>query len=175
MSCNHILRKPTATTNPPEHPKDPPNPRNKKSRTHKTGPARACLIKAVTVQGLSYSEAARRHGVTKSLIHKLHHRWLAEGDTAFQARSRRPASTPNRTPESIRARVLTLRHDLTDAGLDAGADTIQEHLTREGITLGRTTIWRIPTVITHDGTVLAEFTLDPTKDYQPQDAENPRT
>jgi len=101
------------------------------------------LIKAVTIQGLSYAEVARRHGVSKSLIHKLHHRWLTEGDTAFQERSRQPRSTPNRTPESIRTRALTLRHDLTDAGLDAGADTIQEHLAREGIALGRTTIWRI--------------------------------
>ncbi|MEX1078224.1 MAG: integrase core domain-containing protein [Homoserinimonas sp.] len=83
------------------------------------------LIKAVTIQGLSYSEVSRRHGVSKALIHKLHHRWLTEGDTAFHERSRRPLSTPNRTPESIRTRVLSLRHDLTNAGLDAGTVTAQ--------------------------------------------------
>lgn len=128
------------------------------------------LIKAVTIQGLSYAEVARRHGVSKSLIHKLHHRWLTEGDTAFQERSRQPRSTPNRTPESIRTRALTLRHDLTDAGLDAGADTIQEHLAREGIALGRTTIWRI---LTAAGEVTAQPQKRPRSSWQRFAADRP--
>jgi transposase InsO family protein len=128
------------------------------------------LIKAVTIQGLSYSEVSRRHGVSKALVHKLHHRWLTEGDTAFQERSRRPLSTPNRTPETIRTRVLGLRHDLTDAGLDAGADTIQEHLTREGITLGRTTIWRI---LTTAGEVTAQPQKRPRSSWKRFAADRP--
>lgn len=48
------------------------------------------LIKAVTIQKLSYGEVARQYGVSKTLVHKLHHRWLLEGDTAFEPRSRRP-------------------------------------------------------------------------------------
>ncbi|MBF0816915.1 IS481 family transposase [Microbacterium paludicola] len=101
------------------------------------------LIKAVTIQGLSYGEVARRYGVSKTLVHKLHHRWLSEGDAAFEPRSRRPARNPNRTPESVRERVLALRHQLTAAGLDAGADTIVEHLAREHVTVSRVTVWRI--------------------------------
>jgi hypothetical protein len=58
--------------------------------------------------------------VSKGLVHKVHHRRLEEGDAAFEPRSRRPRSSPNRTP----------------------------------------------TVTTHDGNILGEFTLDPTRDYQ---------
>nr|WP_240638916.1 helix-turn-helix domain-containing protein [Microbacterium sp. ABRD28] len=67
------------------------------------------LIKAVTVQGLSYRQVATRYGVSKSLVHKLHHRWLTEGEAAFDPQSRRPRSSPNRTPQ---------RHDLAGHGLD---------------------------------------------------------
>jgi hypothetical protein len=64
--------------------------------------------------------------VSKTLVHKLHHRWLAEGDAALEPRSRRPTSSPNRTPPVVAARVLQLRDHLQGNGLDAGADTIAE-------------------------------------------------
>ncbi|QOD93361.1 IS481 family transposase [Chryseoglobus sp. 28M-23] len=101
------------------------------------------LILAVTVQGLSVREAARIHGVSKSLVHKLHQRWLTEGEAAFAPRSRAPGSSPRRTPDAVRARVLQLRAQLTADGLDAGADTIASALTAEGTPLSRSTIWRI--------------------------------
>ncbi len=103
------------------------------------------LIKAVTVQHLSYGQVAALYGVSKALVHKLHHRWLTDGDAAFEPRSRRPRSVSNRTPPPVRERVIAVRDDLTSRGLDAGADTIREHLVREGVTLSRTTIWRILT------------------------------
>lgn len=103
------------------------------------------LIKAVTLQGMSYGQAAAHYGVSKTLVHKLHHRWLDEGNAAFEPRSRRPKTTPNRAPDPVRKRVIELREELTAHGLDAGTDTIAEHLARERITLSRTTIWRILT------------------------------
>lgn len=56
------------------------------------------LIKAVTVQHLSYGEVPARYGVSKSLVHKLHHRWILEGEAAYQPQSRRPHSTPSGPP-----------------------------------------------------------------------------
>jgi transposase InsO family protein len=103
------------------------------------------LIKAVVLQGLSYGEVARRHGVSKTLVHKLHHRWLVEGDAAYEPRSRRPRSSPNRTTEIVRERVLAVRDQLVVDGLDAGADTISELLARDGIQVSRVTVWRILT------------------------------
>ncbi len=101
------------------------------------------LIKAVVVQGLSYGQVAARYGVSKTLVHKLHHRWLDEGEAAYQPRSRRPASSPARIPGSVRDRVLAVRDELTRLGLDAGCDTIHTHLLTEGHRVGRTTVWRI--------------------------------
>ncbi|SEJ72302.1 Transposase InsO and inactivated derivatives, partial [Demequina mangrovi] len=103
------------------------------------------LIKAVTVQGMSYGQVAARYGVSKSLVHKLHQRWLAEGDSAFAPRSRRPRSSPGRTPDDVRVRVLALRDALIAGGHDAGADTIATLLAREHVTISRTTVWRILT------------------------------
>jgi len=101
------------------------------------------LIKAVTIQGLSYGQVAKLHGVSKTLVHKLHHRWLVEGDAAFEQLSRRPRSSPNRTQPEVVARVLELRDQLVADGHDAGADTICELLAREAIALSRATIWRL--------------------------------
>jgi transposase InsO family protein len=101
------------------------------------------VILAVTVQGLSYREVERVHGVSKSRAHELHKRWLAEGAAALEPRSRAPQRVANRTPEATRERVLDLRGQLTARGDDAGADTIRSVLAGEGILLGRSTVWRI--------------------------------
>lgn len=101
------------------------------------------LIKAVTVEKLSYGEVARRYRVSRSLVHRLHHRWLAEGDQAFLPRSSRPHTSPTRMPATTRERVLALRDHLTGDGLDAGPDTIHTHLIAEGHTLSKATVWRI--------------------------------
>lgn len=101
------------------------------------------LIAAITLQGLSYRETARQYGVSKSWVHELHQRYLAEGDTALQPRSRRPRHSPRRTHESVRSRVRELRTELEAAGNDAGPDTIRSLLAREHVTISTTTIWRI--------------------------------
>lgn len=101
------------------------------------------LIQAVVVEGLSYGQTAARYGVSKTLVHRLHHRWLVEGDTAFLPRSSRPLTSPRRTPAETTTRILELRNELTAAGLDAGADTILAHLTGDGHHPSRATVWRI--------------------------------
>lgn len=101
------------------------------------------LITALTVQGLSYREVARTYGVSKSWVHELHQRYLTEGDAGLMPRSRAPRTSPNRTPDEVRARILHLRHELTTGGSDAGPDTIHTYLAREGITVSRATVWRI--------------------------------
>ena len=100
------------------------------------------LIKAVVVQGLSYGQVARRYGVSKTLVHKLHHRWLLEGEAAYEPRSRRPATSPTSTPVPVIEAILALRRDLTARGLDAGAETITELLTRQGVAVSRSSVWR---------------------------------
>ena len=128
------------------------------------------LIKAVTVQALSYGEVAKRFGVSKSLVHKLHHRWLEEGDAAFQPHSRRPTRSPNQTPATVRERVRALRQELIGNGMDAGADTIAELLAREGLQLSRSTIWRI---LTAQGQIIPQPRKRPRSSWQRFAADRP--
>jgi transposase InsO family protein len=128
------------------------------------------LILAVTVQGLSYREAARIHGVSKSLVHKLHQRWLAEGEAAFTPRSRAPRSHPTRTSDAVRDRIVQLRAELTADGLDAGADTICSILAAENVTLSRSTVWRI---LRGEGAITAQPQKRPRSSWQRFSAERP--
>ena len=102
------------------------------------------VITAVVVEGRSVSEVARTYGVARSWVYTLVARYRAEGDTAFEPRSRRPATRPDATPTATVELVLTLRQRLTRDGLDAGADTIAWHLEHHyNVRLSRATIYRI--------------------------------
>jgi transposase InsO family protein len=96
------------------------------------------------------------YGVSRAWIYKLLTRYDAEGEAAFQPRSRRPRSSPNATPQPVIDRVLALRTTLTEQGLDAGPHTIAWHLAQEQITVSTATVSRI---LTRHGKV----TPDPTK------------
>ena len=50
------------------------------------------------------------------------------GFEAVEPRSRRPKSSPSRTPSKVVAEILEMRNQLAQQGLDAGAQTIVEHL-----------------------------------------------
>lgn len=102
------------------------------------------VITAVTREHVSQAEAARRYGVSPGWVSKLMTRWRAEGEAAYEPRSRRPHSIPTATAEETVELVLALRARLTREGLDAGADTIAWHLrTHHGTQLARATINRI--------------------------------
>jgi transposase-like protein len=82
------------------------------------------VITAVVLEGRSQAEVARAYGVSKGWVSKLIARYRAEGEAAFEPRSRRPTSSPSRTaPEVVRA-IVRLRRQLIRAGHDAGAATI---------------------------------------------------
>jgi transposase InsO family protein len=55
-------------------------------------------------------------------------RYRAEGEDAFQPRSRRPKTSPSALSAATVELILRLRKQLTEQGLDAGADTIAWHL-----------------------------------------------
>jgi transposase InsO family protein len=101
------------------------------------------IITAITIQGLSQAEAARTYGVSKGWVSKLIARWRLEGDSVLEPRSRKPHSTPNAIPAQTVELILTLREQLTEKGLDAGAQTIAWHLQHHhGTVVSPATIWR---------------------------------
>lgn len=102
------------------------------------------VITAVVVQGRTKSEVARDYGVSRVWVQKLVKRYLAEGDAAFEPRSRRPRSNPRRVvDEPMEDRIVALRKQLEQAGLDAGAETIRWRLLQQGDAAPSVaTIWR---------------------------------
>ena len=52
------------------------------------------VITAVVLEGRSKSEVARDYGVSRRWVQNLVARYLAEGDAAFEPRSRRPLTQP---------------------------------------------------------------------------------
>ena len=86
------------------------------------------IITAVVVEGRSPAEVARAYGVARSWVYTLVNRYRAEGDTAFEPRSRRPKQSPTATDPATVALIESIREQLAAEGLDAGAETIRWHL-----------------------------------------------
>lgn len=87
------------------------------------------VITAVVLEGRTQAAVARDYGVSKGWVSKLVARYRAEGETAFQPRSRRPLTSPTATPAAVIELIIQLRSDLVTEGHDAGPDTIAWHLT----------------------------------------------
>jgi len=102
------------------------------------------VITAVVLEGRPKSAVARDYGVSRRWVQILVARYLAEGEAAFEPRSRRPHSSPGRISQATEDAIVALRKELAEAGLDAGADTIAWHLRQQaGRAPSTATIWRI--------------------------------
>jgi transposase InsO family protein len=102
------------------------------------------VVEAVVLEGRSYREVARAHGVSKSWVGKVVGRFREGGYEAIAPRSRAPRTIPHRTPAELEDEIVALRKELTDLGVDAGAATIAYHLglRREQVP-SISTIWRV--------------------------------
>lgn len=94
---------------------------------------------------LNVSEFCRQHGIDASFFWRLRRRYAAEGEDAIVPRSRAPKTIANRTAPEVEDEIVTLRKELTDAGLDAGPATIAFHLQfrLDGEVPSEATIWRV--------------------------------
>ncbi|TIC83838.1 IS481 family transposase [Nocardioides sp. GY 10113] len=129
------------------------------------------LVITAVLAGASQSEVARTYGVSQGWISRLMTRYATEGEAVFEPASRAPKTSPTATPPATVELVLRLRKELTDAGHDAGADTIAWHLTHHhDQTLSRATIHRI---LTRHGTVTPEPNKRPKSSYIRFEAEQP--
>jgi transposase InsO family protein len=81
----------------------------------------------------SVTAAAAEYGLSRQHLQRLLKRYRDGGLEALDPRSRRPVTSPGRTPDAVRARIIALRTELTARGLDAGPLTIAWHLEREGL------------------------------------------
>jgi leucine-zipper of insertion element IS481 len=86
------------------------------------------MVDAVVLEGRSPTELARTHGISRSWINELVARFRQGGYPALEPGSRRPRSCPHEVRPEVQTVVLELRHELSAAGYDAGAQTIAHHL-----------------------------------------------
>lgn len=129
------------------------------------------LVITAVLSGRSQSEVARAYGVSQGWVSRLMARHRVEGEAAFEPRSRAPKSSPAATPGETVQRVLRLRKQLGDAGLDAGADTIGWHLAHHhGTVLSRATINRI---LIRAGAVIPDPSKRPKSSYVRFQADQP--
>src|SRR5262245_19704164 len=86
------------------------------------------VITAVVTEGRSQGEAHRAYGVSQGWVSRLVARYRAEGEAAFEPRSRRPRTSPSAIAEATVDLIVAVRKELAGQGLDAGPDTICWHL-----------------------------------------------
>ena len=98
-------------------------------------------------------------------------RYEAEGEAAFEPRSRRPKTSPTATAPETMELVLALRKQLSEAGHDAGAETICWHLAQHHtITVSKATVHRI---LARHGQITPEPKKRPKSSYIRFAAEQP--
>jgi transposase InsO family protein len=102
------------------------------------------VVDAVVLEGRSYRDVARTHGVSKSWVGKIVSRFRDGGYEAIAPRSRAPRQVPHRTTDRLEDEIVALRKELSELGVDAGAETIRHHLSsRHAEVPSVSTIWRV--------------------------------
>ena len=121
------------------------------------------VITALVVEKQTVAEVAARYGVHRSWVYRLKARYDDDGEDAFEPLSRRPHTSPTATPAGTVELIRRLRKELTEAGLDAGPDTIAWHLNHHHqVTVSVSTIAR---TLTREGLVTPEPKKRPKSSY----------
>jgi transposase InsO family protein len=129
------------------------------------------VITAVVVEGRPVREVSAAYGVARSWIYELLARYRAEGEAAFEPRSRRPHSQPTALLPSTVELIVRLRRELTGQGLDAGPHTIAWHLAEHHqLQVSVASIWR---TVKRAGLVTPEPKKKPKAAYVRFEAEQP--
>ncbi|WP_254902514.1 helix-turn-helix domain-containing protein [Mycobacterium simiae] len=131
------------------------------------------VVAAVEIEHRPISEVARDYRVARSWIYVLLARYRAQGQAGLEPRSRRPASNPRQLPATVEERIIKLRKQLGEQGLDAGPHTIAVHLHRQtGNTPALSTIHKI---LRRRGFITAQPHKRPRSSYIRFQAEQPTT
>lgn len=102
------------------------------------------LIEAVVLGRQSPNQLVRRHPISRSWFYELLGRYRRDGPAGLEPRYHRPSRCPHQLDQATIEAILELRADLSASGLDAGPQSIRDHLAgRFPTTPSRVTIWRI--------------------------------
>jgi transposase InsO family protein len=129
------------------------------------------VITAVVTEGRSQGEVARAYGVSQGWVSRLVARYRAEGEAAFEPRSRRPRTSPGAISGDTAGLIVRLRKELAGQGLDAGPHTICWHLEHHrGVRVSAATVSRY---LTRHGLVTPDPAKRPRSSYLRFEAEQP--
>jgi transposase InsO family protein len=129
------------------------------------------VITAVVTEGRTQGEVARAYGVSQGWVSRLVARYRAEGEAAFEPRSRRPKTCPAAISPDLVELIIRLRKELTGQGLDAGPHTIAWHLDHHHRT--RVSVATISRYLTRAGLVVPEPAKRPKSSYLRFEADMP--
>jgi transposase InsO family protein len=105
---------------------------------------------------INVSAVCRDEGVSRAVFYKYVARVRREGLDGLEERSRRPRTSPRRTSAEVEERVVRLRKELDDAGLDHGATSIQWHLGRHDEVATVPSVATIHRILVRRGLVVPE-------------------
>lgn len=126
------------------------------------------VIAAVTAfvagEPVNVVRLCRESGVSRKTFYKWAARYRDGGLVALEERSRRPLSSPSRTPGWVEEAIVVLRDELVLGGLDHGATTIQWHLGQRAM-LGDL---RVPSVATIHRVLVRRGLVEPQPRKRPK-------
>ncbi|NYD75655.1 transposase InsO family protein [Leifsonia soli] len=128
------------------------------------------MMKIVSKQ-LTVTAAAAEYGFSRRHLHRLLARYRDGGLDAVEPRSRAPHTSPQRTTDEVRERILQLRAELSGNGLDAGPVTIAWHLEQENLQAPSTSTIR--RILHTAGLIVPEPRKRPRSSYLRFEAEQP--
>jgi transposase InsO family protein len=103
-------------------------------------------VAQVDAASIKVSAFCRLHGISRPQFYEIRRRFEAEGVAGLEPRSRAPKRTANKTPVEIEDRIVTIRKQLCEMGVDAGPVTIHGWLVAElpaADVPSESTVWRI--------------------------------
>lgn len=115
----------------------------------------SAVIAAAEGGSVNVAGVCRDAGVSRKTFYKWLARYRAGGLEGVEERSRRPRSSPQQTSTTMEERVVRLRKELADAGLDHGATTIQWHLGRQHLR-GVPSVATVHRILVRRGLVVAQ-------------------
>jgi transposase-like protein len=102
------------------------------------------MLVATLPSDVNFSEWCRRTGISRQTAYKWRARFAEFGVEGLAERSRAARQPAGRTPGEIEDQIVRLRKELSENGLDAGADSIGWHLTQQRLPCPSvSTIWRV--------------------------------
>jgi transposase InsO family protein len=129
------------------------------------------VLTAVVLEQRPVAAVVAEYGVSRSWVYELLARYRAEGEAAFEPRSRRPRTSPNAISDDAVALIVRLRKELSEQGLDAGPATIGWHLEHHHqLPISQATIAR---TLTREGLITPEPKKRPKASYIRFEADMP--